>query len=317
MTVSSDNPKVTKVGNSEATVFSFDFAIFADADLKVVHTDAGKLETALTQGVDYSVSVPSYPGNGSITYPISGIPLPSSEKLTLYRELTAEQQTDLNKQKAYYPDTLEAALDRIVMLVQQSLESISRAIKVPISDNSGADYTLPTPEAGRALGVWNAAGNAIEIGPTASDIVDAQGYASDAQLAKADAETAKTNAEIAAGNAETAEVTAENWGRGVFGVNEQTSAGYVLVLTDAGKLVKMNNASAQTLTVPPNSSTAFAVNEQIVGGQYGAGQVIIVPGSGVTLRAAGGRLKTYEQYSQFTLTKIGTDEWWVAGDLAS
>ena len=38
--------------------------------------------------------------------------------------------------------------------------------------------------------------------------------------------------------------------------NTQT-ANYTLVLGDAGKSVEMNNASARTITVPPNSSVAF------------------------------------------------------------
>ncbi len=151
MTVSSDNPKVTIDGNDMATVFGFDFAIFADADLKVVHTDAYDKETPLAQGVDYTVAVTAYPGTGSITYPVSGDPLPEGEKLTLYRELTAEQQTDLNKQKAYYPDTLEAALDRIVMLVQQAEELLSRVPRLPVSDTSNIGLDLPVPVEGRYL----------------------------------------------------------------------------------------------------------------------------------------------------------------------
>jgi hypothetical protein len=40
-----------------------------------------------------------------------------------------------------------------------------------------------------------------------------------------------------------------------------------------------------------------------------------VAGAGVTLRSAGGLLKTRLQYSGLTLVKRGTDEWYVFGDL--
>lgn len=105
-------------------------------------------------------------------------------------------------------------------------------------------------------------------------------------------------------------------GGSVGGVNTQT-ASYTLVIGDASYLVEMNVASSNTLTVPPNSSVAFATGTQILVGQYGAGQTTITPGSGVTLRSRSGALKTVGQYSMCSLVKRGTDEWWVSGDLTT
>jgi hypothetical protein len=95
--------------------------------------------------------------------------------------------------------------------------------------------------------------------------------------------------------------------------NVQTDS-YTLVLTDADKAVSLNKATANTLTVPPNSSVAFAVGVAIEVWQYGAGQTTIVAGSGVTLRYTPG-LKLRTQYSSAVLRKYATDEWVVAGDL--
>lgn len=100
------------------------------------------------------------------------------------------------------------------------------------------------------------------------------------------------------------------------GYNVQ-SGSYTLILTDAGKLVSINVGSANTLTVPPNSSVAFPVNTRIDYGQYGAGQTTVTAGAGVTIRSASGKLKTTGQYSGASLVKIGTDEWWLFGDLAA
>ena len=97
--------------------------------------------------------------------------------------------------------------------------------------------------------------------------------------------------------------------------NRQT-ANYTLVLADAAKVVEMNVATANTLTVPPNSSVAFAVGTVIEGVQWGAGQTTVTPGAAVTIRASGGKLKTAAQYAQFALRKVATDEWIAAGDLA-
>jgi hypothetical protein len=98
--------------------------------------------------------------------------------------------------------------------------------------------------------------------------------------------------------------------------NRQT-ASYTLVLGDADKLVEINNASANNLTVPPNSSVAFSTGTQILLAQYGAGQTTIVAGSGVTIRSNGGKLKLSAQYSGATLIKIASDEWYLFGDIAS
>lgn len=98
--------------------------------------------------------------------------------------------------------------------------------------------------------------------------------------------------------------------------NRQT-ASYTLVLGDADKLVEMNVATANNLTVPPNSSVAFATGTQILLAQYGAGQTTIVAGSGVTIRSNGAKLKLNVQYSGATLIKIDTDEWYLFGDIVA
>ena len=98
--------------------------------------------------------------------------------------------------------------------------------------------------------------------------------------------------------------------------NRQT-ASYTLVLTDADKLVEMNVGSANNLTIPLNSSVAFATGTQILLAQYGAGQTTIVATSGVTVRSNGAKLKLNVQYSGATLIKIATDEWYLFGDITA
>lgn len=98
-------------------------------------------------------------------------------------------------------------------------------------------------------------------------------------------------------------------------INRVTGS-YQTVLADVGKRVEMNVAGANTLTIPPNSTVAYPVGAVIEFGQYGAGQTTVTPGAGVTFRSAGGLTKTRVQYSIGSATKIGTDEWWLSGDLA-
>ena len=98
--------------------------------------------------------------------------------------------------------------------------------------------------------------------------------------------------------------------------NAQTGTAYTLVLTDAGKLLTLNNAAAVTLTIPANASVAFPTGTRIDLLQYGAGQVT-VGGAGVTIRSSGSKLKLAGQYSGATLWKKGTNEWVLIGDIAT
>jgi hypothetical protein len=100
-------------------------------------------------------------------------------------------------------------------------------------------------------------------------------------------------------------------------VTNRQTASYTLVLSDADKLVEMNVGSANNLTIPLNSSVAFATGTQILLAQYGAGQTTIVATSGVTIRSNGAKLKLNAQYSGATLVKIDTNEWYLFGDIAS
>ena len=100
-------------------------------------------------------------------------------------------------------------------------------------------------------------------------------------------------------------------------LNAQTGTTYTLVLADAHKLVTLSNASAITATVPPNSSVAFEIGDQVNLLQLGAGQVTVAAGSGVTLRSQGSKLKLNGQYSTATLVKIASDEWVLLGNTAA
>lgn len=97
-------------------------------------------------------------------------------------------------------------------------------------------------------------------------------------------------------------------------LNAQTGTTYTLVLADNGKLVTLDNAAAITLTVPLNSSVAFATGAIINLQQIGAGQVTVAGAGGVTLNGTG--TKTRAQWSAASLVKTATDTWTLIGDIA-
>jgi hypothetical protein len=99
-------------------------------------------------------------------------------------------------------------------------------------------------------------------------------------------------------------------------INAQTGTSYTLALTDSGKLVTLNNASAVTLTVPTNATVAFPVGTQIDLAQLGAGQVTVAAAAGVTINSTPG-LKISARYGGARLVKLATDTWLLTGDLSA
>ncbi len=96
--------------------------------------------------------------------------------------------------------------------------------------------------------------------------------------------------------------------------NTQTGTTYTLVLADAAPqtVVTMNNVAANTLTVPPNSSVAFAVGTEIHVSMYGAGVTTIAPGAAVTINTPS-TLVLSGQWATVTLIKTATDTWLLMG----
>jgi hypothetical protein len=105
-------------------------------------------------------------------------------------------------------------------------------------------------------------------------------------------------------------------------LNAQTGTTYTFVLADADqKLVTASNSSAQTYSIPTNASVAFPIGTVINIIAIGTGQVTIqAVTSGTTTilsnAATAAAPKLRVRYSAASLMKVGTDTWYVVGDLS-
>jgi hypothetical protein len=99
-------------------------------------------------------------------------------------------------------------------------------------------------------------------------------------------------------------------------INAQTGTTYTFVLADAGKLVTSSNGSDQTLTVPPNSSVAYATGTQIIVQNIGSANATLAEGSGVTINSKDDNKEIDGQFAAATLIKTATDAWSLIGALA-
>jgi len=101
-------------------------------------------------------------------------------------------------------------------------------------------------------------------------------------------------------------------------LNAQTGTTYTLALSDRGQVVTMNNASANTVTIPANSAVAFDVGSVVVIYQIGAGTTSVTGDTGVTVNgvsAGGGDISG--QYKAASLIKTGTDSWIISGEIGA
>ena len=94
-------------------------------------------------------------------------------------------------------------------------------------------------------------------------------------------------------------------------VNAQTGTTYTLVIGDEYlDGVRMTNAAANTLTLPPNSAVAFPVGTKVLITQGGTGSTTIAAGAGVTINAPSTvTLAIDEQWESRVCQKIQENEW--------
>jgi hypothetical protein len=99
------------------------------------------------------------------------------------------------------------------------------------------------------------------------------------------------------------------------------TASYTAVLANNSQVVTMDNASANTFSIPTNASVAFPIGTQINVLQIGAGQTTIqaVTSGTTTIQSTGAAPaapKLRARYAVATCLKAGTDLWYVFGDIA-
>ena len=141
-------------GNGIATAFPFTFKVFANTDMVVTYLNASGIESTLTLGTDYSVSL----NNDQNTTPGGAVNLLWTPAVGTYITLTSavpySQTLNLTNAGGFYPSSINDALDRCVILIQQLFEQVSRAPKIPVSgagSASSSDVVLGVDSSGSVI----------------------------------------------------------------------------------------------------------------------------------------------------------------------
>lgn len=211
--ISTETSKVRYSGNDSTTVFPLTFPFLEDSHLEVIVADENDVQTTLVLDTDYSVSGAGG-SSGSVTYPISGEPLPAGHTITINRVVPLKQLTDFENQGGFFAETHEDAFDYVTMALQQMQEELDRSVKVSVtSGESGEDildsideavadasqYALLAKESAEESEVSNLAAQTAQGLSEAAQTAAEQAQQS-AEYAQAQAEIAQAAAEAAASN---------------------------------------------------------------------------------------------------------------------
>lgn len=147
MTVQKNLVKNIYIGNASATKFAITF------DIPESHPEYLRVYIGSGSNVEETKNYTADLKAKTITYPKSGEPLPTGQKIIIMRELPLSQLLDLVNQGNYYAEDVEDALDILTLIAQQISEKLSRALVFNVDiDTSMFDNIIPF-EAGKSFRV--------------------------------------------------------------------------------------------------------------------------------------------------------------------
>lgn len=231
--------RIVYTGSAGVGPYAFSFPVLANTDIAVY-----KNTTLLTLTTDYTVTINSSTGEGSVTLVLAAT---GSDRITIVGARAIQRSTDFVTGGDFFANTLNTELDSEVIFVQQVAETAERALKAPVTDPTSINMTLPVnttrankflsfdssgnPQALNAVGTYkgnwasstayvlqdivkDTSNNNIYICITAHTSTGSQPISSNADVAKwslvVDAATATTSATNAAASASAAATSATN-----------------------------------------------------------------------------------------------------------
>lgn len=247
MTVDTSLTKVQYEGNGLARLWAVPFPVRAEEHLKLVFTGANGVESPVVAGFEV-IGIGS--ASVQVKYPVSGSPLASGERLTIYRYVPLTQDTDLENGTAFNAEVIERQFDISCMQVQQLQEQLDRAITVP----PGSEVT---PH-GLMDQLFTASQEAKEAALSAEE--DAQEVANDLAIVSEKTNAAQQSADSAKHWAEVAEqfgtqgvpdATEEVKGKARFGTEAEHIAAASGVAAQPKHIAKMvSDGIAQVIPTP-------------------------------------------------------------------
>lgn len=146
--------RVVYTGSAGVGPYAFSFPVLVNTDIAVY-----KNTTLLTLTTDYTVSISSTTGTGSVTLVSAAT---GSDRITIVGARAIQRSTDFVTGGDFFANTLNTELDSEVIFVQQVAETAERSLRAPVTDPTTINMTLPlnTARANKTL-AFDSDGNPI------------------------------------------------------------------------------------------------------------------------------------------------------------
>lgn len=211
------------IGNGTSDTYSYTFRVDDKNQISVFETDNLGVETELTVDTDYTVNDIGNDAGGTIVR-VAGN-LPADYEWYIRANYKYTQLTAFASQGGFFPEVHESAMDKLTFLIQQLLDSVSRAIKLGDSYSGVADPELPEPESEKVIG-WNTDGDALEnydnpiqsVTSAAASAAAALVSENNAATSEDNADSAATSSQLIAWEAEAEKMTADSYATEAEGV---------------------------------------------------------------------------------------------------
>ncbi len=149
------------IGDGGERTYPFSFKIFNPADVAVYTSNkAGTDEVKLAFGEEYTVSKNANQDTNPGGYITLIDPLPQGRRMIIVSGRIYTQPTTFTNQGGFYPQVLNACLDRQLILTLQLLDRLRRTLHQPITSDKKINLAIPNPEPKSGLS-WSADGTRI------------------------------------------------------------------------------------------------------------------------------------------------------------
>lgn len=160
-TVSVTDSRVQYTCNGITTTYAYPFKVLENSDiLAVKNNSVTGVQTTLVLDTDYTVTGAGSVSGGNVVL-TAGSTCGSGYTLTLLRNISMTQETDYVDGEAFSAESLEDAIDKQTLIIQQLQEQAERAPTLKPSTDITLPFTFPDPDPSKVI-AWNATGTALE-----------------------------------------------------------------------------------------------------------------------------------------------------------
>ena len=134
MTVTNELRAVQYIGDDVTTIWAFSFNIPTEDEAEVRLFDQTTGLWTLVPSSQYTVTGAGNEAGGTITYPISGTPITTTQRIQIQRVVGYTQDMDIPDRDTFDSSVLEEQLDDIVYQTQQNRDESKGALTLPAPD---------------------------------------------------------------------------------------------------------------------------------------------------------------------------------------